>query len=101
MKLNHYSAEKLKTELRDIFSKYLDLTKYKVFIFGSRVTGTAHERSDIDIGILGPEKVPQHILAQIREEADNLPLLYKFDIVDFATVDEKFKEEALKAIEEI
>ena len=32
---------------------------YRVFLFGSRATGTAGERSDIDIGIDGPAPVPR------------------------------------------
>jgi septum formation topological specificity factor MinE len=31
MKLEHYSAEKLKEEILKILSKYLDLSQYKVF----------------------------------------------------------------------
>jgi len=39
MKLEYYSAEKLKEEILKILGKYLDLSQYKVFFFGSRVKG--------------------------------------------------------------
>jgi septum formation topological specificity factor MinE len=39
MKLEHYPVEKLKEEILKILSKYLDLSQYKVFFFGSRVKG--------------------------------------------------------------
>ena len=32
---------------------------YRVFPFGSRATGSADERSDIDIGIEGPARMPE------------------------------------------
>ncbi len=39
MKIEFYPEEKLKKEVREIISKYLDLNKYRVFFFGSRVRG--------------------------------------------------------------
>ncbi|MEK7189472.1 MAG: nucleotidyltransferase domain-containing protein [Patescibacteria group bacterium] len=52
-RLEYYPVEKLKKELKDIAAKYLDLKKYHLFFFGSRVTGKGSERSDIDVGIEG------------------------------------------------
>jgi predicted nucleotidyltransferase len=100
MKLEHYPAEKLKEEILKILSKYLDLSQYKVFFFGSRVKGNADERADIDIGIEGPE-IPSHIKLEIEEELENLPILYKIDFVDFNNVDEKFKKVAKEYVEYI
>jgi predicted nucleotidyltransferase len=100
MKLEHYPAEKLKEEILKILSKYLDLSQYKVFFFGSRVKGNADERSDIDIGIEGPE-IPSHIKFEIEEELEHLPILYKIDFVDFNNVDEDFKKIAKKYVEYI
>jgi predicted nucleotidyltransferase len=98
MKIEHYPEEKLKKEVRDVVGKYLDLNKYKVFFFGSRVRGDNFEVSDIDIGIDGGEISPE-IKMDIVEEIDNLPTLYTFDVVDFNKVSEDFKKEALKNIE--
>lgn len=96
MKIEHYSAEKLKKEITMILSKYPDLNRYKVFFFGSRVKGNNFSSADIDIGIEGPQEIPAGIKLAIQEEIDNLPTLYKFDIVDFKVASEKFKKEALK-----
>jgi len=41
---------------------------YRVFLFGSRATGSAGERSDIDIGIEGPAPVSRAALAAIHDE---------------------------------
>ena len=101
VKLKHYPIKKLKKEIRQIVGKYLDLRKYKIFFFGSRVRGDNFERSDIDIGIEGPQEIPAKIKLEIEEEINQLPTLYKFDIVDFKQVSKKFKKEALKYVEEI
>jgi len=74
MRLEYYSVDKLKKEILEILGKYLDLSKYKVFFFGSRVRGNSDERADIDIGIEGPE-IPAYAKLEIEEELENLPIL--------------------------
>jgi len=99
MKLAHYPEKKLKKEILEIIGKHLDLRKYKVFFFGSRVKGDNFPRADIDIGIEGPRAIPIEIMAEIKEKIEELPILYKFDVIDFKMVSDKFKKEALKYIE--
>jgi predicted nucleotidyltransferase len=99
MRIEFYPEKKLKKEILEIVSKYLDLKKYKVFFFGSRVRGDNFPRADIDIGIKGPKPIPPEIKFKIEEELEELPTLYKFDLVDFSEVAEDFKEEALRFIE--
>lgn len=91
MRLEHYPSEKLKKEILGIVEKYLDLREYRVFFFGSRVTGKSTERSDIDVGIEGRYPVPGHVLMDIQEEIANLRTLYTIEIVDFTAVSEKFR----------
>lgn len=100
MRLEHYSSEKLRQDILGILGKYLDLAHYRVFFFGSRVTGTGTDRSDIDVGIEGPA-VPQDQWLAIQEEFENLPVLYKVDIVDFSQVSPRFRDVALQHIEPI
>jgi len=101
MKLKHYPVEKLKKEIIEIAGKYLDLKKYQLFFFGSRVRGDNFLRADIDIGIKGRKKVPIPIKMEIKERLEKIRTLYKFDFVDFADVSKKFKKQALKNIEKI
>jgi len=75
MKLEHYPEKKLKAQIRDIVGRYLDLNLYRVFMLGSRVSGLSSERSDIDIGIQGPEEIPGNIRIEILEELENVPVL--------------------------
>lgn len=101
MKLKFYPEKKLKKEILEIVGKHLDLKKYKVFFFGSRAAGKGDERSDIDIGVEGRKPLPAGVLLDIREEIENLPTLYKIEIVDFLQVDKRFRKVALRHIEMI
>ena len=99
MKIEFYSQEKLKKQIIEIMSRYLDLNSYRVFFFGSRIKGNNFPRSDIDIGIEGADEISIKIKLEIEEELEKLPTLYKFDLIDFKKVSTEFKEFALKYIE--
>jgi len=99
MRIEFYSQKKLEKEIRRIIDKYLDLSQYKIFFFGSRVLGKGSERSDIDVGIEGPKEIPSSIFLDIQEEIENLPTLYKIDIVDFKRVSLAFKKIAFQSAE--
>jgi len=71
---------------------------YRVFLFGSRATGSAGERSDIDIGIEGPAPVSRAALAAIHDELEEAPTLYTIDVVDFARMPERFRRVAERQI---
>lgn len=101
MKLEKYSEKKLKKQVHSIMKKYLDLKKYKVFFFGSRVNGNNFERADIDLGIQGPEEISASIKFDIEDELEKIPILYKIDLVDFNRASDSFKSEALKNIEHV
>ena len=101
MRLEYENEKEMKRQAIGIFAKYLDISRYKVFIFGSRASGKGDERSDIDIGIQGLQKIPLEAMAKIREEIEELPILYKIDVVDFTDASEQFKQVALKSVEHI
>lgn len=99
MKLEHEDLEKLKKQILKIIGRHLDLKDYRVFFFGSRVSGKSREASDIDVGIEGEKPLPAGALSKIHDGIEELPVLYKIDVVDFATVNEKFKAIAKEHIE--
>lgn len=99
MKLKYYPLGKLKKEILEIISKYLDLKEYRVFFFGSRIKENQDEKADIDIGIEGKKPMPEETLYKIKEEISELPILYKIDIVDFKRVDKDFYQVAKQNIE--
>ena len=79
--------------------RHIPFEHYRMFYFGSRVSGKAAQRSDIDIGIESSDKIPLDAIARIREELDQLPLLQGMDIVDFYRVSKDFSIEAKKNME--
>ncbi len=99
MQTKHFPYTKLKSELRALIAQHIDLNSYDAFIFGSRATDLGDDRSDIDIGIEGNLPISISKLAGIRQDLKNLPTLYSFDVVDFASVSENFKKTAKLSID--
>ncbi len=87
--------QEIKKYVLPIVNKYLDLATYRLLVFGSRATGTAEPTSDIDIGIHGPRPVPRHLLAALREDVKETPLIYKVDIVDLSSMSDNFRHLAI------
>ena len=85
----------LKTTLED----NLQDISYRAFIFGSQANRSDLIRSDIDVGILADNEIPDTHLVKISNAIENLPMLYKIDLVDFKQVSEKFRSVALKNVE--
>ena len=99
MQLEHESLINLKKEILRVVKAHLPLDEYRVFFFGSRAAGTNMSKSDIDIGIEGPEKIPPKAFFEIMDELQKIPTFYKIDLVDFGDVSREFKEEATRAVE--
>jgi len=95
------AGDSLRVAIRESVQKFLDLELYKLFIFGSEASGMAERRSDIDIGILGPQPVSGAVMQRIREDLETLRTLRPFDVVDLSRVDEAFKAEALEHAERL
>jgi predicted nucleotidyltransferase len=81
-----------------VVRRHLPDPAYRIFLFGSRAAGSAHARSDIDVGIEGPGPVPRETLAAIGEELEEAPTLYTIEVVDFARVPESFRQVARQRI---
>ena len=94
-------GESLRRAIRETISKFLDLDSHQIFIFGSEAQTDRNDRSDIDVGILGPHPVPGSVMQRIREELERLRTLRAFDVVDFARADESFKAVALQNVERL
>jgi uncharacterized protein len=95
MQIQNKSEQEIRKIVTSTISKHLDIDSYEVFIFGSRATNKGSDRSDIDIGIKGEHEISNIVLGKIKEDFDNLNILYKFDVVDFSTVSEDFEQVAL------
>jgi predicted nucleotidyltransferase len=84
--------------IKEIIQKNMS-GKYSAFIFGSQANSGQLKRSDIDIGIIADVPISVQQLCSINEAIEQLPMLYKIDVVNFNEADEKFKTVALRNIE--
>lgn len=74
---------------------------YRVLLFGSWASGSAGERSDIDLGIAGPAPLDASVLYEIREGIDELATLYTVDVVDLQQVGQEFRSAVLTGAIEV
>lgn len=77
------------TEITNILNRYPEI--YCAKIFGSRAMGNYKRYSDIDIAIFAPES--QYLCAHVKDEIDDLYVIYTFDIVHYQMI----TNEALKS----
>jgi len=64
----------------------------EVWVFGSRVKGTARKFSDLDLAILGETPLSLIALARLADDFDDSDLPFKVDVVDWALVSPAFRE---------
>ncbi len=86
-------AEKI---IRQIVFKYVDRSAFKVFLFGSRASGTSKKLSDFDVGVLGSEPLSVTTAADMADELEESSIPYIVEVVDFYSVSDTFKKLALK-----
>ena len=71
------------------------LPEAEVLAYGSRVTGIAHDGSDLDLVVRNPHepRIPAHNLGEVRDafSESNLPILV--DILEWARIPDSFREE--------
>ena len=63
-----------------------------IYLFGSRVRGTARPDSDLDICIKKyNSEVPLETIAELREKLTNSNLSFQVDLVDYYYLNEDFR----------
>lgn len=75
--------------VREILDR--SVPEYRVWAFGSRVTGRPSHYSDLDLALEGEAPLPDGRLDALREAFRESPLPWKVDILDLASVDEAFR----------
>lgn len=100
--LNFMEIEEVKREVAKIIKDELS-AGHLAFFFGSRITGAASKRSDLDVGIeeKSGKEVPFNVLSKIRGRCEALPTLFTVDVVDFSKISEDFKKVAKEKVEMI
>ncbi len=88
--MNDFGLKKNDIELiSSVLAKYREIDK--VCIFGSRAKGNFKNGSDIDLAVF-TNNFNSEILSHLNNELDELPLPYKFDVLDY----KKLKNNDLK-----
>ena len=80
-------------QLKDFFDNFEFIDK--AVIFGSRAKHTANPKSDIDLCIYSLEMSDEQF-SKLRFELDELPILYKLDIVHFEKVNKELQDNVEK-----
>ena len=73
----------------------------RVYWFGSWVTGTPVERSDIDLSVDAGRVLSSEEVYRIRESLDSLPTLRKFDLLDLNAIEDELRQEILEGGREL
>jgi len=83
------SEDSLK-KIKDILNK--TVPNCEVRAFGSRVKGTNREYSDLDLAILGPQKLGISLLGDVEEAFMASTIPFRVDVLDYNSVSEKFQK---------
>ncbi len=65
---------------------------HEVWAFGSRVTGTHKEYSDLDLAIITCEPMSISTAASLSDAFSQSDLPYKVDLVDWASTSDSFRQ---------
>ena len=85
----------------DIKNKHLDLVKkilqehvpgVPVWIFGSRIKGTAKTYSDLDLVIIDQHKMPIENYFKIKDAFEESTLPYRVDVLDWHRISPSFRQ---------
>ncbi|MBC7424926.1 MAG: nucleotidyltransferase domain-containing protein [Bacteroidia bacterium] len=73
----------------------------EVWAYGSRVKGTAHSGSDLDLVIRSQnlKRIPSDIFSQLKETIHDSTIPILIDIKDWATIPESFHKNILQQYE--
>ena len=85
--------------IKEVLEKNFSGIPYCTFVFGSQANKALLKRSDIDVGIIAENKITPQQLSKISAEIEDLPMLYKVDLVNFEDTDSGFRAIAIQNIE--
>jgi predicted nucleotidyltransferase len=76
--------------VKSILRKYVP--DCEVRAFGSRVAGTSKEYSDLDLAIVGKEKISDAILFALKEDFQDSDLPFRVDVLDLNAISKEFRQ---------
>jgi len=75
--------------------------EYEVWVFGSRVKGTAKSYLDLDLALVGREKLKFKCLYELREAFQESELPIRVDVIDWQATSDGFKNVIEKGYERL
>jgi predicted nucleotidyltransferase len=73
----------------DILNKYVPDCEIRAF--GSRFIGNEKEYSDLDLAIVGKEKLDLNVFADLKEAMEESDLPYRVDLLDWNSISQQFR----------
>lgn len=72
-----------------LLSNYLP--EGEVRVFGSRFSGTAKPYSDLDLAVVGQNKLDWRVLAELKEAFQESELPFRVDLLDWNAISDEFR----------
>jgi predicted nucleotidyltransferase len=76
--------------IKQILLKHIPAIEVRAF--GSRVSGTAKPYSDLDLVIMGEQKIDPRVLAQLKEDFEESDIPFRVEILDWCGITDDFKK---------
>lgn len=67
------------------------MSNVKIWMFGSRIKGTATKNSDCDIALIADNKIPLEKMSLLKESFENSDLSMIIDIIDWNRISQTFQ----------
>jgi uncharacterized protein len=90
-------SEKYNSIIKDILHRLVPACEVRAY--GSRLTGTSHAGSDLDIVVIGKEPLHWKVMAKLRGEFEESNLPFSVDVLDWNALPGKFKNTISKDYE--
>lgn len=84
-------SSEIEKEIYEICKKHIG-DSFKLYLFGSRASGKNQKFSDFDFFIKTNKQVEAEVFESISSDIDNLPTLYKIDLVYWNSANDDFKK---------
>ena len=82
-------AEQHLETIKRILAKYAG--DCEVRAFGSRISGTAKEYSDLDVAVIGKGKIKRRDKMLLREAFEESDLPFRVDVIDYIAISDAFR----------
>ncbi|ORJ62998.1 nucleotidyltransferase family protein [Geothermobacter hydrogeniphilus] len=75
--------------IRDILHRFVPDAEIRAF--GSRVKGTARSHSDLDLVVVGAERLPRDPYYQLQDAFEESSLPFRVDVLDWHRISPEFR----------